>query len=61
MKSLIKYFNCGRVETQKNVAVVFKVTKFYDLNQIIIPFFSKYPILGENLKILQIFVKSQIL
>ena len=31
-------------------AVVFKVTKFSDLTQNIIPFFSKYPILGVKSK-----------
>lgn len=31
-------------------AVVFKVTKFSDLTRDIIPFFSKYPILGVKFK-----------
>jgi hypothetical protein len=44
--SLVKYLNCGVVFKHSENAVVFKVTKFSDLTQNIIPFFSKYPILG---------------
>lgn len=36
----------GVVFKHSKNAVVFKVTKFSDLTQNIIPFFSKYPILG---------------
>jgi len=48
--NLIKYLNCGVVYKHSENAVVFKVTKFSDLTQNIIPFFSKYPILGVKSK-----------
>lgn len=45
IKSLIDYLNCGFiVKTDK--AVSFIVTKFSDIEEKIIPFFTKYPILG---------------
>jgi len=45
MELLIKYFGAGRIENSRQ-AVNFVVSNFSDLNQIIIPFFKKYPILG---------------
>jgi len=48
MKSLIKYFGCGNI--YKNPYTIdFKVTKFEDLAEKIVPFFEKYPIQGEKL------------
>ena len=42
-----EYFNCGYCYLRKNDNIMdFKVTKFFDINQIIIPFFIKNPILG---------------
>ena len=42
-----EYFNCGYCYLRKNDNVMdFKVTKFSDISQIIIPFFIKNPILG---------------
>ena len=47
IKSFPYYFQCGRVENLKNKATVnFRVSKFQDIYEKIIPFFKKYPILG---------------
>lgn len=46
MKSLINYFDCGRVEFLKDNTVHYIVTKFDDITQKIIPFFLQYPIRG---------------
>ena len=43
--SLIKYLNCGYV-IKKRTLVEFRVTKFDDITNKIIPFFIKYPIQG---------------
>ena len=53
--SLVKYLNCGVVYKHSENAVVFKVTKFSDLIEKIIPYFSKYPILGTKSKDFQDF------
>ena len=45
MKSLIKYFDCGNTNYERNV-INYKVTKFGDITEKIIPFFQKYPIYG---------------
>ena len=45
MKILIVYFDCGNIYKRGEV-MDFKVTKFYDITNKIIPFFQKYPILG---------------
>ena len=48
MNSLIKFFDCGKIEKAKirpNV-VNFIVTKFQDITQKIIPFFKKHSIIG---------------
>ena len=45
IRSLIKYFECGNI--QKNAENFdFRVTKFDDIVNKIIPFLKKYPILG---------------
>ena len=47
IKSFPYYFQCGRVENLKNKATVnFRVSKFQDNYDKIIPFFKKYPIWG---------------
>jgi len=46
MKSLIEFCKYGQVFKHSKDAVVFNVSKLSDLNQKIIPFFDKYPILG---------------
>ena len=48
--SLINYLNCGRVYKNKSGTMDFKVTKFADLENIIIPFFKKHMILGIKSK-----------
>ena len=43
MKSLIKYFGCGNLYSDGNKSI-FKVIKFSDITQKIIPCFQKHPI-----------------
>lgn len=50
MTSLIKYFNCGHVYKNNSDILDLKVTKFADLENIIIPFFKKHRILGIKSK-----------
>jgi hypothetical protein len=50
MLSLAEYLKCGVISKHSKNAIVFKVTKFSDLNQNIIPFFSRYPIIGVKSK-----------
>ena len=53
MKSLIKYFECGYIEKYKsgNINWVdFRVTKFDDIANKIIPFFQKHLIQGVKAK-----------
>jgi LAGLIDADG endonuclease len=50
MENLINYLDCGLVFNQTETAVVFKVRKFSDLIEKIIPFFVKYPIHGVKAK-----------
>ena len=45
MKSFINYLDCGIIYEQNQI-VIFKVSKFSDINNKIIPFFIKYPIVG---------------
>ena len=45
MRSLINYFHCGQVSLVRTW-VDFRVTKFKDIDEIIITFFQKYPIQG---------------
>lgn len=45
LRSLIGYLDCGAVYEDREI-LVFKVTKFEDLTDKIIPFFTKYPVLG---------------
>lgn len=49
MRSLIEYFNCGCV-SKRGDALDFKVTKFEEIVNIIIPLFRKYPIEGVKSK-----------
>jgi hypothetical protein len=49
MESLVTYFGCGvLVKDSKNngTRVYYRVTKFSDIRDIIIPLFQKYSILG---------------
>ena len=49
IKSLIDFLDCGNAYKDKNV-YRYRVTKFLDLTDKIIPLFKKYPILGEKSK-----------
>jgi hypothetical protein len=48
MKYLINYLDCGVLSERKGEACDFKVKSIADINQKIIPFFNKYPILGAK-------------
>lgn len=45
----MEYFGCGIVQNYKDTSQ-YRVQKFLDINNKIIPFFVKYPILGEKSK-----------
>ena len=49
MQSLIQYWDCGNVSKNREV-VQFRVHKFLDITDKILPLFQKYPILGEKSK-----------
>jgi len=48
MKSIVEYLECGNVYNSEN-KVEFKITKFEDLAEKLIPFLNKYPIQGVKL------------
>lgn len=49
MKNIQEFFGCGQVtERQKESCVDFVVTKLSDINEIIIPFFKNYPLIGSK-------------
>jgi hypothetical protein len=50
IKSLKDFFECGRTEPSGKAAICFRVTKFNNITENIIPFFENYPILGSKLK-----------
>ena len=56
MCSLINYLNCGKLYKNKN-SFNLTIRKFADIDTIIIPFFIKYPILGNKLLDFQDFCK----
>jgi len=45
IKSLMEYLNCGKVYKNNNVSN-YRVSKFLNLSEKIIPFFEKYPLIG---------------
>lgn len=49
IRSFIEYLNCGNAHQSKNV-FRYRVSKFSDISEKIIPFFKKYPILGIKSK-----------
>jgi len=49
MRSLIQYFGCGGVHTHGDI-LEFKVTRFTDIVNKIIPFFKKHKIVGVKYK-----------
>uniref|UniRef100_UPI0030E2826D hypothetical protein n=1 Tax=Ophiocordyceps sobolifera TaxID=94213 RepID=UPI0030E2826D len=50
MKSLIEYLGCGNIslDNRGRGTINFKVTKFSNIRDIIIPFFDKYPLQGNK-------------
>lgn len=64
MNSLILYFGCGKIyskldkQSKQKVGLEYTVSKFSDLEEIIIPFFNKYPILGVKSKDFADFCKA---
>ena len=47
LNEIKEYFNCGYCYLRKKENIIdFKTTKFSEINEIIIPFFNNYPILG---------------
>ena len=47
LNAIKEYFNCGYCYLRKKENIIdFKTTKFSEVNEIIIPFFINYPILG---------------
>ena len=48
MKSIVEYLECGNVYNSEN-KIEFKITKFEDLVEKLIPFLNKYPIQGVKL------------
>jgi hypothetical protein len=57
MRSLISFLDCGNIYNNKEVWV-FKVTKFEDIENKIIPFFMKYPIKEVKYKDFDYFCKA---
>ena len=49
MRSLIKYFNCGSLYKNKE-AFEYRIVNFSDIENKILPFFNKYPIIGVKSK-----------
>jgi LAGLIDADG endonuclease len=45
MRSFVKYFNCGNIYKSRE-SFVYRVEKFSDIENKIIPFFNKYKIQG---------------
>ena len=54
--NLINYFDCGKIYKNNNCFNL-TIRKFADIDTKIIPFFIKYPILGNPAKLVRIFVK----
>src|SRR2546430_7625079 len=59
IRSLVTYLNCGGITFyEENQSIHFVVTKFSDFTDKIIPFFDKYPIIGEKSKDFEDFCKA---
>lgn len=50
IKSLIKYFECGRTEPAGKSGISFRITKLKNILEVLVPFFEKYPLLGNKAK-----------
>ena len=47
IRSLIQYLDCGKIYIRSGGAAIdFKILKFDDFTNKLIPFFKKYPIIG---------------
>jgi len=46
MNSLIEYLGCGYTTLENRGTIDFKVTKFSNIKDVIVPFFKKYPLQG---------------
>ena len=49
LRTIEKFFGCGRVEKRNQKACDFTVNSFKDFEQKIVPFFLKYPLQGSKL------------
>lgn len=58
MERIVTYLDCGSVKKRNTDAVDFKLNKFEILNDIIIPFFQKYPLQSSKLLDFQSFVEA---
>ena len=58
MISLIDFFNCGHLNKRNNNCFNLTVRKFTDLENKIITFFKKYPIIGDKLLNFQDFIEA---
>jgi hypothetical protein len=47
MRSLIEYLDCGNIYKYRD-SLSYQVSKFSDIENKIIPFFTKFPILGAK-------------
>ena len=45
MRSLVSYFDCGNI-IEYDETIYFRIEKFKDLTDKVIPYFDKYPIIG---------------
>lgn len=62
MESLVKYLSCGEFYPKLNKSYgEFVVSKFYDIESKIVPFFNKYPIHGDKAKDLDSFKRVAII
>jgi hypothetical protein len=50
INSLKDFFECGRTEPCGKAGISFRVTKFKNYTEKVIPFFDNYPLLGSKLK-----------
>lgn len=58
LKNFINYFSCGRYKLRSGRLLGdFLVTQFSDVTEKVIPFFDKYPLIGEKAKDFECFKK----
>jgi hypothetical protein len=58
MEEIKSTLNCGFITINESSAITrFAVTKFSDIQNIIIPFFDKYPLKGDKVKNFEEFKK----